>query len=100
MWAFLSSSLRRWLLFAVVAPGVLLLLRTVRIQWERRVGPSTATRLLAGLETVAARLIGIGRFTGDAATPAAGRVRGTPNPACTQELITVDFRSSVTAQAA
>jgi hypothetical protein len=76
MWAFLSSRLSRWLLFAVVAPGVLLLLRAVRIQWERRVGPSTATRLLARLETVGARLIGVGPSTGDGATPAAGRVRG------------------------
>jgi hypothetical protein len=80
MWALLSSRLGPWLLVAVVAPGVLLALHALRIQWERRVGPSTATRMVGRLEGVGARVIGVGPASGHTGTPMSARVRGSQIP--------------------
>ncbi|HKG49590.1 MAG TPA: hypothetical protein VKB14_04070 [Actinomycetales bacterium] len=49
MWVFLSTRLRRWLLFTAVLPLVGLLARSAADRVERRRGPSTLTRGLRHL---------------------------------------------------
>jgi hypothetical protein len=73
MWAFLSSRFRRWLLLAVVVPGILLALKVLRTQLERRFGPSTATRVIRRIERVGGRITGIGTAPSDRPEPAAAR---------------------------
>jgi hypothetical protein len=46
MWAFLSARLRRWLLLAVAAPLLGLLLGRIGDVIEARRGPNTVSRLL------------------------------------------------------
>lgn len=60
MWL-LSSRLRRWVIFALAAPALTLVLRWVRAQLETRGGTSSTTKTLRRTEQLVNRFCGRAR---------------------------------------
>lgn len=55
MWMFLTARLRQWVIFALVFPVLLRILRTIRQSIEKRSGRSRLTRALAKVEELGRR---------------------------------------------